>query len=420
MSIKEEVLLDLTATTHNQQAHTFDCGIGGTHLLNTTAIYGANASGKTTIVLALKVMQAMVRRSASSQRGVSLPIEPFVLDEVTKIEPSEFEVNFIIKDTHYNYGFSATREKIIKEWLYAYPEGKEEKEQVWFVRSIDSTGIESNYNEEQWRDLKKMTRNNALLLSVATQFDESLVKPIFDWFDEELRIIVDISRLRHLRHSFVFFGVILDDIPRNNTTQMCKDERDNALILEYLKVADFAIKKIEVEEERIEDSIWNFENRNTSSFTIDKPRFFHSNEHRQGFDLQQESAGTQRFLELLAPFIMALRRGHTLITDELNEKLHSRLVYFLWKMFQHERLNEKHAQLVVTTHDTSLLSLENLPTDCIWFCKKGRNGETSLFPLSDFEENPSLNLEKGYRSGRFGGVPFISDIDLMMDKLLGK
>ncbi len=91
--------------------------------------------------------------------------------------------------------------------------------------------------------------------------------------------------------------------------------------------------------------------------------------------MQQESAGTQRFLELLTPWITALRKGHTLVVDELNEKLHFRLIRFLWEMFQNKDLNKKHAQLVVTTHDTSLLSLVNDLEpfkDCIWFCAKKR------------------------------------------------
>ncbi len=118
-----------------------------------------------------------------------------------------------------------------------------------------------------------------------------------------------------------------------------------------------------------------------------------------------------------------MRKGHTLVVDELNEKLHSRLIRFLWEMFQNKDLNKKHAQLVVTTHDTSLLSLVNdLESfkDCIWFCAKKDNGATLLFPLSAYETDSIKDIEEAYRTGRFGGVPFVGGIDFIIDTLLEK
>ncbi|AFI05562.1 AAA family ATPase [Helicobacter cetorum] len=415
MSIKESTLLDLRASSDKRHAHTFNSGINGMHLLNTTAIYGANATGKTTIVLALKVMQEIIREGFIT-RGINLRVEPFLLDKTTKRESSEFEVNLVIENTHYRYGFSATREKIIKEWLYAYPNGEEKGKQICFIRHADSS-FESTYQEEKWQEIREFAGDNVLWLSVGAVFKTSYLKPslrsVFDWFDKNLKIIVDESRLEHLGLSFSRFGRFSNDISNNNTIEMCKNERDKALILTYLEDVDFSIKNLEVIQE--ERRVHTRRSAIPSLRTRDKLKFFHSDEHKEGFDLQQESAGTQRFLELLAPFIVALRKGHTLIVDELNEKLHSRLVYFLWKMFQHERLNKKHAQLVVTTHDTSLLSFEDdleRFIDCIWFCRKMDNGATRLFPLSGYETDSIEDIEEAYLSGRFGGVPFIRDIDL--------
>ncbi|QQW82445.1 AAA family ATPase [Helicobacter pylori] len=425
MSIEESILLDLRASSQEKQAHAFNSGISGTHLLNTTAIYGANASGKTTIVLALKVMQEIVREGFIT-RGIKLRVEPFLLDKKTKDKPSEFEVNLIIKGTHYRYGFSATREKITKEWLYAYPNG-EEKE--CFTRPFGFNS-ESDQKQERWQEIKEMAGDNVLWLSLGAVLKASYLEPsvrfIFDWFDKNLKIIVDESRLEHLGLSFSRFGRFSNDISNNNAAEMCKDEKTKTLILKYLESVDFSIKKIEVipKTEVIPEERRLIRSRTTISFRPrDKLKLFHSNEHQEGFDLQQESAGTQRFLELLTPWITALRKGHTLVVDELNEKLHSRLIRFLWEMFQNKDLNKKHAQLVVTTHDTSLLSLVNDLEpfkDCIWFCAKKDNGATLLFPLSTYETDSIKDIEEAYRTGRFGGVPFVGDIDFIIDALLEK
>ncbi|WQT01486.1 ATP-binding protein [Helicobacter pylori] len=422
MSIEESILLDLRASSQEEQAHAFNSGISGTHLLNTTAIYGANASGKTTIVLALKVMQEIVREGFIT-RGINLRVEPFLLDKKTKDKPSEFEVNLIIKGTHYRYGFSATREKITKEWLYAYPNGEERE---CFIRP--GSNSESDQKQERWQEIKEMAGNNVLWLSLGavfkTSYLESSVRSVFDWFDKNLKIIVDESRLEHLGLSFSRFGRFSNDISNNNAAEMCKDEKTKTLILKYLESVDFSIKKIEVipKTEVIPEESRLIRSRTTIN-SRDKLKLFHSNEHQEGFDLQQESAGTQRFLELLTPWITALRKGHTLVVDELNEKLHSRLIRFLWEMFQNKDLNKKHAQLVVTTHDTSLLSLVNDLEpfkDCIWFCAKKDNGATLLFPLSAYETDSIKDIEEAYRTGRFGGVPFVGDIDFIIDALLEK
>ncbi|WQS12718.1 ATP-binding protein [Helicobacter pylori] len=418
MSIEESILLDLRAS--GQQAHAFNSGISNTHLLNTTAIYGANASGKTTIVLALKVMQEIVREGFIP-RGIKLRVEPFLLDKKTKNRPSEFEVNLIIKGTHYNYGFSATREKITKEWLYAYPNGEEKEKQTCFIRP--GSNSESDQKQERWQE---MAGDNVLWLSLGAVFGASYFRSVFDWFDKNLKIIVDESRLEHLGLSLSRFGRFSNDISNNNAAEMCKDEKTKTLILKYLESVDFSIKKIEVipTTEVIPEERRLIRSRTTIDFRPrDKLKLFHSNEHQEGFDLQQESAGTQRFLELLTPWITALRKGHTLVVDELNEKLHSRLIRFLWEMFQNKDLNKKHAQLVVTTHDTSLLSLVNDLEpfkDCIWFCAKKDNGATLLFPLSAYETDSIKDIEEAYRTGRFGGVPFVGDIDFIIDTLLEK
>nr|WP_232259898.1 AAA family ATPase [Helicobacter pylori] len=137
-------------------------------------------------------MQEIVREGFIT-RGIKLRVEPFLLDKKTKDKPSEFEVNLIIKGTHYRYGFSATREKITKEWLYAYPNG-EEKE--CFTRPGSNSEIDQK--QERWQEIKEMAGDNVLWLSLGAVFKASYFRSVFDWFDKNLKIIVDESRLEHL------------------------------------------------------------------------------------------------------------------------------------------------------------------------------------------------------------------------------
>ncbi len=288
--------------------------------------------------------------------------------------------------------------------LYAYPNGEEKKKQTCFIRP--GSNSESDQKQERWQEIKEMAGDNVLWLSLGAVFKASY--------------------LEHLGLSFSRFGRFSNDISNNNVAEMCKDEKTKTLILKYLESVDFSIKKIEVipKTEVIPEERRLIRSRTTIDFRPrDKLKLFHSNEHQEGFDLQQESAWTQRFLELLTPWITALRKGYTLVVDELNEKLHFRLIRFLWEMFQNKDLNKKHAQLVVTTHDTSLLSLVNdLESfkDCIWFCAKKDNGATLLFPLSAYETDSIKDIEEAYRTGRFGGVPFVGGIDFIIDTLLEK
>ncbi len=131
-----------------------------------------------------------------------------------------------------------------------------------------------------------------------------------------LKAVFKASYLEHLGLSFSRFGRFSNDISNNNAIEMCKDEKTKTLILKYLESVDFSIKKIEVvpTTEVIPEERHLIRSRTTIHFrSRDKLKLFHSNEHQEGFDLQQESAGTQRFLELLPPWITALRKGHTLV-----------------------------------------------------------------------------------------------------------
>ena len=163
-------------------------GVKDLSLLNSAVIYGANASGKSNLLRSLRTMKKVVTQT--SQRGDKLPVVPFKLDPTILNQPSEFEVIFIIDGIRYQYGFSATEDKIFEEWLFAYPKGRAQK---WFKRifNFETQNYDWSFSsllggtKQLW---KEATRENALFLSTAVQLNSEQLKPLFDWFDKKTQI----------------------------------------------------------------------------------------------------------------------------------------------------------------------------------------------------------------------------------------
>jgi AAA15 family ATPase/GTPase len=133
--------------------------------------------------------------------------------------------------------------------------------------------------------------------------------------------------------------------------------------------------------------------------------------------LNEESTGTQRLFALAAPVLDVLRDGRVLIIDELDSSLHPLLVRQLIGMFHNSRINKNKAQLVFSTHDTSLLDQSIFRRDQVWFTEKDSDQATNLYPLTDFSPRKNEALEKGYLMGRYGAVPFFKEIpSLLIDE----
>jgi hypothetical protein len=133
-------------------------------------------------------------------------------------------------------------------------------------------------------------------------------------------------------------------------------------------------------------------------------------------DLEQESRGTIRLLDLLRLVFNALDSGSVLIADELDAGLHTLLSRRVIELFSRSSSNPKGAQLLATTHDTNLLCVDVVRRDQIWFTEKDREGRTHVFPLTDIATRNTDNLEKGYLQGRFGAIPFIGNFDRLFSE----
>jgi hypothetical protein len=198
------------------------------------------------------------------------------------------------------------------------------------------------------------------------------------------------------------------------TTQLLQTEVGKRAVRDFLASADISISDVlSVPRQGFHQNIM-FGPEGTQVTREEReiltPQFVHNTEHGSAsFELHEESQGTQRLYALAAPVLDVLKHGRLLIVDELDSSLHPLLVRRLVRMFHQPELNPHGAQLLFTTHDTSLLDRTLFRRDQIWFTEKDRDQATHLYPLTDFSPRESEAWEKGYLIGRYGAVPFFNE-----------
>jgi hypothetical protein len=361
-------------------------------LLRVAAIYGANASGKSTVFDALSFMRnAVVESQRRWDPDGGVPREPFALSREAQDDPSLFAVDLLIDDVRYEYGFVADSRRVLEEWLHAYPRGKK---QEWFTRDADREqefSFSRLFSGEN-RSISSLTRPNSLFLSAAAQNNHERLAPLFEWFSRRLEVANDRSWRKMYQH----------------TANLCFDEpASRAAILSMLESADLGITGLEVS---LDPGMSYFD------VPLDV-RFRHrSAVSGDGIVLpfHHESEGTRTLFVLSGLIVDALARGGVLLVDELDRSLHPHLAMKIVSIFNDPQANPNGAQLLFNTHDTNLLDRDYLRRDQIWFTEKGDDGATRLFPLTDFRARKYENLERGYLQGRYGAVPSVRTPDLRL------
>ncbi|MFR9730817.1 AAA family ATPase [Saccharopolyspora sp. MS10] len=393
-------------------------------VLPVTAIYGANASGKSNLLDGLRFMQSAVTRSFSrwdAEGGV--PRRPFRLDPAVRDEPSAFVVELIIDSVRYTYGFVVDDAAVREEWLYSYPANRK---RVLFERTGAEVKFGSTVRTAKVKRevIEELTRENALVLPVAGQSRFEEVQPVYRWFARTLRFREPgrVLRLAPL-HAERDLAALLEE-----------GEGTREQVLELIRAADLGIKDVRVERRENRRTLDHYAMLAKQVETAGDPeeatriktrlaeleargpevevrlQFSHADGGDEPFGLVDESQGTQHWIIHLPAVLRALRAGSVLVIDEIDTSLHPLLTSRLIGLFRDERINTRQAQLILTTHDTSLLGTmldeDALPRDAVWFVEKDRSGRSSLYALSDFKPRKGENHERRYLHGSYGAVPF--------------
>lgn len=411
-SIKETQTLSMVKSKYYddlEEKNCFDSDVGSPNkLLRTAVIYGPNAAGKSNLIRAIHFMQSFVLQSHKYQEGQRINTMPYALSSDSRIKPSEFEVFFIQDGVRYQYGFALNSERVTEEWLLACPEGKQQR---WFQRVYDEkTQKDSWYFGSKFTGRKQLwqesTRKNALFLSTAIQLNNEQLKPVFNWFQNRL-------------------AVILPNVPINLqfSIDLCSSEEGKAKIMEFMNAADLSIsginielKKIPVTPEGLPPDIPQELKEKMVKDLHEKGVPLISFQHRDDenepvfFNFLDESDGTRKLFAFAGPWIDVKAKARVLFIDELDTSLHPLLVRYLVETFHDSKTNPHNAQLIFTTHDTSLLDHVLFRRDQIWFMERAINNATSIYPLSDFKARKKEAIEKRYLQGRYGALPFIEDL----------
>lgn len=358
-------------------------------LLRSSVIYGPNAGGKSNFVKAMYFLQQYVIHSSTSyQEKQKIPVQPFRLKSSLKSKPSEFSIDFICDGIHFNYQLSINEDQIIKEELYAFPKNRS---QTWFTRLWNFSekkfdwyhGPELKGTNKAWID---MTRSNALYLSTAVQFNCKQLKPVFLWFKEQLVVFLKNNIIQETSFN------------PNLTFDLLKSPSTRNMILKFMECADLGIEDYKLIEEG---------NSHMKKVAVQSLHKMIDSEKSIPFDLfADESDGTIRLFSQAGGWLKALREGLLLCVDELDLHLHPNIVRYLVELFQNSKINKKNAQLIFTTHDTSLLDRELFRRDQVWFIQKDKRQMSCLYSLLEFKPRKGEAIGKGYLQGRYGALPF--------------
>ena len=402
-SIKNEVIFSLIPSVDTE--HPENIYVSGKYKAsNIAAIYGANASGKSTLFKAMTSSIIYIRMSNVLQVGQKIPVVPFKFCDNYDSVPSKFEFAFVADNgKKYIYGFSATTDKVLEEYLYIL---NSSKPSMLFERH----GSDYKFPRAEKGNLQplvKMNTDNKLFLSTATMWNAECTAVPFQWFSKKIDTQTNIDTLQE--QALEAYRV--------------NKEENVRFVQNLMQQADINISDIEVETREIsgEESVIPGFDGFVINNQIIKPQAKYRTEIQTGhiildegrekeykLPLQEESLGTIQLFYFAPILKKTLETGKALVIDEIDRSLHPFIVRYLVNLFRNPNINSHGAQLIFTTHETTLLSLDIFRRDQIYFTEKdAQTGITDLYSLDDCAVRKGENIEKGYLLGRYGAIPYL-------------
>lgn len=380
LSFKEETVLDMTAIPAYKEhmCNLIDIGTRE-RFLKAAAIYGANASGKSNLYVAMNYFQKIILESLNnvdnaSDTAIRKYFLPFSFEN--NEENSEFQIIEILGDSEYKYGFEYNADCIVAEWLYK-KKLKTNRMVTIFERTTNKAEFGASVRKEC--DLyQEQIPAETLVLSFFNKLrmKTDIFKKVYAGIMDTLIIPTDFCEDAGILEAF---------LPR-----IIDNEKEN--LVKFLTAIDTGIQDINYEDKE----------RQINFFT------FHQGKDGKMYslDLFWESEGTIKSILLYIYARMAILNNRSIFVDELNTKLHPLLLKFIIDLFYEE---DSAAQLIYTTHDTTLMDKKFFRRDQIWFVQKDEYGYSELLALSDFKVRSDASFEKDYLAGVYGGIPFLKE-----------
>ncbi len=385
--------------------------------LPVAAIYGKNGGGKSNVIRAFWLAVQFIRNAQRTQHeNASIPVQPFLLDDASSQKETSFEFAYVYDDVKYTYGFSATRHEIVSEYLFHAPKGQKA---LVFTRNHQEFTFRENSEKKKRQLISEAVGKNQLYFAVACTMNEQSCVNAMKWFRES-----------------IFFSRDYSDIPM----QLLENaENPNMLeaIKSYAKIADLGIQDMNFEFHQKElekttdipgqipegirvalskfmDALADSPNTAETKLRMSDVRTtsLHKGVASDGstklypLPLSDESDGTRKLMSMAPAIERVLSCGGVLLVDELDKEMHPLMVQMIVSKFQSPKTNPKHAQIIFTTHDTELLSMELLRKDQLYFADKSRKtGASFLYSISELNTPTNANVRKSYLLGKYGASP---------------
>lgn len=396
-------------------------------VLPAMAVYGKNGGGKSNFTRAFWLGVTFILNAQQTQHeGAPVPVRPFLLNETAQSEPTSFAYTFFDEGIRYEYGFSATREKIVDEYLYHYPK---KQKAVVFKRTGDDYYFPGSTSSSLKKLIAKAVASNQLYFAVASVMNEPDCARAMRWFRNKVfftRSYTDIANrimeakddsqaieamkqyaqeadlgIDRMAFKFENHQVDTDSLMANNGMKGVPEELKRAMREFYKALAASPnVSETSLNEMQLKAVSWHK--------GIDRS----GNPKDFSLSLADESDGTRRLMFLAPELESALRTGGLVVADEPEIGMHPLLMRELIRKFQNPETNPYHAQIIFTTHDTNFLKLDLLRRDQFCFVEKNpKTGVSELYGLEDLKGITSANAEKSYLLGKFGGIPTLEDED---------
>ena len=407
---EDKVTLSLESTSlDGNEFNLLDCPQISDPLLSSAVIFGANASGKSYVLKAVEVLQLMVR--APMVPNISYPwYQPFRASRDSLHAPVELGIRFVTGGVKYDYSLSFAIDHVVSERLCYSPMGKR-------AMVFERTGQKFRFGRTAMKGLKTvadMTTPTSTFLAVAAQYNNP----------------VCLAAHRGIVNEILILGGNLSEILNSVIAHINRNPESKARMLRAMRIADMGITDVigSVKTRKATDfgndippqviglmmATGNTEVSQTTMYI--KHGFIESDVDRDllKFPFQIESNGTMQLFCLMGPIIDALENGYTVMIDEFGTFLHSDVAKWIIRQFR-DAANPNRAQLIVNTQDQSLMSLDLLRRDQVWFTQKDMDtGASELYALSDFNGvRLDIDLQKSYSVNKYGARPFILNEDVM-------
>ena len=419
-SIKEPATLSAIAHTGREAEHTeskadrrhilpdrviaptFPVAGRGFELLPVLGIFGANASGKSNVLKALHTLLFLMQAGNWEKQLLGLHLPVFRFDEKTQQTPTRFRIRQTFQDCIYTYSLAMLQERVVEEileYIPAAPKRRTNKllfSRIWNAKTDKYDWKNGDEFVGSHTRLEEVLQEHQLFFALVNSLMIGVMRPLH-------------KGLRHYWPGIGFGWEGFDlDLTRSEIGRFQPDQPDQLnAVTEILRRFDTGIHRLELR-------------RKMGDFDKDAFDLFAWHKTPVGetsLPFHEESAGTQHLFVLAYKMLNTFYFGNTMLIDELGSNIHPNITREIIRLFQSETTNPKRAQLIFTSHDNTLQQRNLLRRDQIWFTAKQGDGNTDLYPLTDFKPRNDLAIEKAYLDGRFGAVPILPDTEELLPEL---